>query len=97
MAQPAKQLERLAVEAVGAVQSSQAEGVWMVAFERLTALGSSSKHLIQALVRRLTGMGTGPLRVSLATLHIISRFFFLSTLTSCQFPRDTVDHCMGKL
>ena len=64
MAKPARQLEYLALQAVAAVDPVEAEGVWMVAFERLTALGSSSKRLIQALVQRLTGVRKGPLRVS---------------------------------
>ena len=64
MAKAGRQLESLALQAVAAVDPREAEGVWMMAFERLTALGSSSKRLIQALVHRLTGLRKGPLRVS---------------------------------
>ena len=63
MAKPARQLESLALQAVAAVPSD-AEAVWLVAFERLTAMGSSSKKLTQALLQRLTGQRKGPLRVS---------------------------------
>ncbi len=63
MANPARQLESLALQAVAAVDPAHAEAVWMVAFERLTALGSSSKRLIQALLHCLTGSRKGPLRV----------------------------------
>lgn len=63
MAKPARQLESLALQAVAAVPSD-AEAVWLVAFERLTAMGSSSKKLTQALLQCLTGQRKGPLRVS---------------------------------
>ncbi len=64
MVKAGQQLESLALQAVAAVDPQEAEGVWMMAFERLTALGSSSKRLTQALVHRLTGLQKGPLRVS---------------------------------
>jgi len=64
MVKAGQQLESLALQAVAAVDPREAEGVWMMAFERLTALGSSSKRLTQALVHRLTGLQKGPLRVS---------------------------------
>ncbi len=64
MVKAGRQLESLALQAVAAVDPQEAEGVWMMAFERLTALGSSSKRLTQALVHRLTGLQKGPLRVS---------------------------------
>lgn len=64
MAKPARQLESMALQAVAAIEPLEGEGVWMVAFERLTALGSTSKRLIQALVQQLTGLRKGPLRVS---------------------------------
>ena len=65
MAKAARQLERLAVEAVAACTAAEAEQVWLLAFEKLAALGSSSKKLIQALLRQLTGMRQGPIRVCL--------------------------------
>ena len=65
MAKAARQLERLAVEAVAACEAAEAQQLWLLAFEKLTALGSSSKKLIQALLRQLTGMRQGPVRVCL--------------------------------
>ena len=65
MAKAARQLERLAVEAVTACEAAEAQQVWLLAFEKLAALGSSSKKLIQALLRQLTGMRQGPTRVYL--------------------------------
>ncbi|KAL0037943.1 hypothetical protein WJX79_006505 [Trebouxia sp. C0005] len=62
MMKAGRQLESLALQAVAAVDPRDAEGVWIMAFERLTALGSSSKRLIQALVHGLTGLQKGPLR-----------------------------------
>ncbi|DBA99850.1 hypothetical protein WJX77_002505 [Trebouxia sp. C0004] len=62
MVKAGRQLESLALQAVAAVDPREADGVCMMAFERLTALGSSSKRLIQALVHRLTGLQKGPLR-----------------------------------
>ncbi|KAL0051659.1 hypothetical protein WJX82_011535 [Trebouxia sp. C0006] len=62
MVKAGQQLESLALQAVAAADPQEAEGVWMMAFERLTALGSSSKRLTQALVHRLTGLQKGPLR-----------------------------------
>ncbi len=64
MVKAGRQLESLALQAMAAVDPREAEGVWMIAFEKLTALGSSSKRLTQALVHRLTGLQKGPLRVS---------------------------------
>ena len=64
MAKPARQLESLALQAVAACDAAQAQDVWLLAFEKLAALGSSSKKLIQALLRQLTGMRRGPPRVS---------------------------------
>lgn len=65
MGKAARQLERLAVEAVAACEAAEAHQVWLLAFEKLAALGSSSKKLIQALLRQLTGMRQGPIRVCL--------------------------------
>ena len=69
MARGARQLERLAMQAVAVCEPAQAQQacckLWLLAFEKLTALGSSSKKLIQALVQQLTGMRQGPTRVSL--------------------------------
>lgn len=65
MAKAVRQLERLAVEAVTACEAAEAPQVWLLAFEKLAALGSSSKKLIQALLRQLTGMRQGPVRVRL--------------------------------
>lgn len=63
MGKAARQVERLAVQAVAACEPEEAQPVWLLAFEKLTALGSSSKKLTQALLRRLTGMRQGPTRV----------------------------------
>lgn len=65
MAKAARQLERVAVQAVAACEPAEAQPVWLLAFEKLTALGSSSKKLTQALLHQLTGMRQGPTRVCL--------------------------------
>ncbi|KAL3138255.1 hypothetical protein ABBQ32_006073 [Trebouxia sp. C0010 RCD-2024] len=62
MAKAARQLERLAVQAVAACEPAEAQPVWLLAFEKLTGLGSSSKKLTQALLHQLTGMRQGPTR-----------------------------------
>ena len=70
MAGAAREVEGLALQAVAAVDPAQAEDVWLMALERLTALGSRSQRLIKALVRHLTGQRQGPIRVSLVALDI---------------------------
>ena len=65
MAKAARHLERLAVQAVEACEAAEAWQLWLLAFEKLAALGSSSKKLIKALLRQLTGMRQGPVRVCL--------------------------------
>ena len=70
MAGAARQVEGLALQAVTAVEPAQAEHVWLIAFERLTALGSRSQRLIKALMHHLTGRRQGPIRVSLVAPDI---------------------------
>lgn len=88
MCKAARQLERLAVEAVAACEAAEAEQVWLLAFEKLAALGSSSKKLTQALLRQLTGMRQGPTRVCLHSpsppyLSIQSSVITLQTFVFC--------------
>lgn len=61
-AKPARQLESLALQAVAACDPAEAQDVWLLAFEKLAALGSSSKKLMQALLRQLSGSRQGPTR-----------------------------------
>ena len=63
MAKAARQVEKLAVQAVASCEPADAQPVWLLAFEKLAALGSSSKKLTQALLHHLTGMRQGPTRV----------------------------------
>lgn len=91
MVKAGQQLESLALQAVAAVDPQEAEGMWMMAFERLTALGSSSKRLTQALVHRLTGLQKGPLRVS----SPLSCCMLLHTLKQ-EADRDVIMHISAR-
>ena len=75
MAEPARQLEDLALQAVAACDPAEAHQLWLLAFQKLTAFGSSSKKLIKALVRQLTGMRQGPTRVQAFVTPCICQLF----------------------
>lgn len=60
----AQQLEGLALQALEAVPTSESAPLWVAAYEKAAALGSKCCRLNQCLLRQLTPMTTGPLRVS---------------------------------
>ena len=61
----AHRVESLALQAVQAVATDEAAPLWLAAFEKAAALGGHCQRLNKALVKQLTLLPIGPLRVSL--------------------------------
>ena len=69
------------MQALEAVPTLESAPLWVAAYEQAAALGSKCRRLNQCLLRQLTPMTTGPLRVSLGfNFQLVYMVMSLSSL-----------------
>lgn len=90
----AQQMEALAVQAVQAVPTASAAPLWLAAYNQVAALGSTCKRLHQTLLRELTAMPTGPLRVTIPSVQLVAVIAVPCAVSDCQVSRHS-SHASG--